>query len=70
VKNLSKALIDKQDKLKMALDRIKEERKKYKKTKKAKENIEVKQSDKIVHLKQRIQDLKKSEDILVQDLTA
>ena len=49
---------------------MKEEKKKYKKTKRAKQNIQMKQGDKIVFLKQRIEDLKRSEDILIQDLTA
>ena len=62
--------MNRQDKLKLALDRIKEERKKYKKAKRAKDCSEMKASDKIFYLKQRVTDLKKSEEILIQDLTA
>ena len=51
----------------MALDRIREEKKKHKKTKKNLEKSELKK-DHITYLKKRIEDLKRNEENLLQDL--
>lgn len=51
----------------MALERIREEKKKHKKTKKHLEKSELKK-DHITYLKKRIEDLKRNEENLLQDL--
>ena len=66
VKNLSLALISKQDKLTATLDKLKDEKRKQKRAKK----LTVKKGDEISFLKKRIGDLKRNEEMLLGDLTA
>jgi septal ring factor EnvC (AmiA/AmiB activator) len=67
IQNLSEALITQQNKFELAVERIKDERKKHKKTKKNLEKSELKK-DLIEYLKRRIEDLKRNEENLLQDL--
>ncbi len=68
VKNLSSALLQKQDLLVQAVKRFKEERKKHKRAAKQKNLIEMKKRDQIDYLQKRIEDLKRNEELLIQDL--
>ncbi|CAI2386827.1 unnamed protein product [Moneuplotes crassus] len=67
IENLSKALLSQQGRFQMAVEKIKAERKKHKKTKKHLEKSELKK-DQIEYLKRRIEDLKRNEENLLQDL--
>lgn len=67
IQNLSEALITQQNKFELALERIRDERRKHKKTKKNLEKSELKK-DQIEYLKRRIDDLKRNEENLLQDL--
>ena len=68
IQNLSQALISQQTKFELAMDRVKEEHKKYKKQKKLMKNSEMKKKDHIDYLKRRIDDLKRNEENLLDDL--
>jgi hypothetical protein len=67
IQNLSEALMDQHHKFELAVERIKDERKKHKKTKRHLEKSELKK-DHIEYLKKRIDDLKRTEENLLQDL--
>lgn len=66
--NLSEALISQQSKFDLAIDRIKDERKKHKKIKKEMAKNEVKKKDYIEYLKERIEDLNINQQNLLDDL--
>lgn len=70
VKALSKALLDREKKLAGTLDRLKAEKKRVNKTKKQKNLIDMKKSDQIEYLQIRIEDLKRNEEMLIQDLAS
>jgi hypothetical protein len=59
--------MDQHHKFELAVERIKDERKKHKKTKRHLEKSELKK-DHIEYLKKRIDDLKRTEENLLQDL--
>lgn len=67
IQNLSEALLNQHNQFELAVERIKEERKKHKKTKRHLEKSELKK-DHITYLKRRIEDLKRNEENLLQDL--
>lgn len=67
MENLSEALVNQQKKFDLAVDRIKDERKKHKQQKKLIANGE-QSKEHIKYLKKRIEDLKRNEENLLQDL--
>ena len=64
VKNLSLALIKREERLEATMQRLKDE----KKCKKKAQKKTSKKQDEVQNLKQRIVDLRKNEDLLIQDL--
>lgn len=68
IQNLSEALVIQQSKFELALEKIKEEKRKYKKSKRHTEKNELKKQDHIDYLKRRIEDLKRNEENLLEDL--
>ena len=68
IQNLSEALISQQTKFELAMERIKDEHRRYKKAKKTNEKEWTKKKDHIDYLKRRIEDLKRNEENLLEDL--